>query len=80
MSGRVHIRINPPLTLADMGDLLRLRADGSTVRALGDRHIAVDTGDQSAERWLRSRGYTTEHMTPKERPQLPGVPVLERVT
>ena len=80
VSGQIHIRITPALSVDDMGDLLRLREDGSSVRALGDRHIAVDTGDQAPERWLMAHGYTTDHMTPADRPELPGVPILERVT
>ena len=79
MDKRVHIRITPALSLSDLSDLLRLRDEGSSVRALGDRHIAVDTGDQTAERFLKGLGYTLDHMSPKDEPKLPGVPVLERV-
>ena len=80
MSGRIHLRITPALTLEDMGDLLRLREDGGTVRVLGDRRAVVESGDQSAERFLRERGYTTDHVSAPEPSELPGVPVLERVT
>ena len=65
--------------MKDLTGLLRLREDGSTVVALGDRHVATDADDPRPETWLRTRGYTCDRLSAREEPTLPGVPVLERV-
>ena len=79
MTERVHIRVTPPLTVDDLSGLLQLRKDGSTVVALGDRHVSMAPDDPRPENWLRTNGYTCDRLSAREEPTLPGIPVLERV-